>query len=415
MELNDIVSFQFKRVNPFEGLVVDADTWRDAHTYHRDQQRLHVLAYHQIGIVSGLEVTASDPADQSVTIHPGMGIDPEGNVIIVPEVQRHKLQTREKAKVYLVIQFREIPAGPHQPPDGGEPTRILEAYRIQERDKLPDEPYLELARIDYDPSDQAVGDTKDPLKPGKNEIDLRSRLEGAAELPEAVPAAPSVAPPAAPSVVPPAPVEPEKPSAAVEKASPARETITLGHAVLGEASKDLHAAGLKSLIGEMNLLHSVEFGLKENVSLDKDIRQCKILYLTGNTAFELTTKQQEVLGAFLESGGIIFGEGCSDGQAEAGGKGAKEFGLAFNQLASQLNCKLENVQRGHPLLSSAYVFSAVPEGAETGMLLAGGKMVYSAGDYGCAWQGGRPDQPLSREIIRSSIEIATNIIKYGQG
>jgi hypothetical protein len=65
MELNDIVSFQFKRVNPFEGLVVDADTWRDAHTYHRDQQRLHVLAYHQIGIVSGLEVTASDPSDIS--------------------------------------------------------------------------------------------------------------------------------------------------------------------------------------------------------------------------------------------------------------------------------------------------------------------------------------------------------------
>ena len=415
MEIKDIVGFQFKRVNPFQGLVVDADTWRDAHTYHRDQQRLHVLAYHQIGIVSGLEVTASDPPDQSVNIHPGMGIDPEGNVIIVPEVQRHKLQTREKAKVYLVIQFREIPAGPHQPPDGGEPTRILEAYRIQERDKFPDEPYLELARIDYDPAEQAVVDAKNPLKPGKNEIDLRSRLKAAAELPEAAPAAPSVAPPEAPPVEAPAPVEPEKPSAAVEKASPVRETITLGYAVLGEASKDLHSAGLKSLIGEMNLLHNVEFSLKENVSLDKDIKQCKILYLTGNTTFELTAKQQEVLGAFLESGGIIFGEGCSDGQAEAGGKGTKEFGLAFNQLASQLNCKLENVQRGHPLLSSAYVFSAIPEGTEPGMLLAGGKMVYSASDYGCAWQGGRPDQPLSREIIRSSIEIATNIIKYGQG
>ena len=179
MEPKNIVSFQFKRVNPFDGLVVDADAWRDAHTYHRDQQRLHVLSYHNIGIVRGLGVTASDPADASVTIHPGMGVDPEGNIIIVPQAQRHTIQAREKAKVYLVIQFREVSAGPHQPPEHGQSTRIVEGYRVQERDKLPDEPHLELARIDYDPSTKEVKDAKDPLKPGKNEIDLRSRVEAA--------------------------------------------------------------------------------------------------------------------------------------------------------------------------------------------------------------------------------------------
>jgi hypothetical protein len=48
------------------------------------------------------------------------------------------------------------------------------------------------------------------------------------------------------------------------------------------------------------------------------------------------------------------------------------------------------------------------------MLLEGGQMVYSGSDYGCAWQGGLDDKPLSREIIRSSIEIGTNIIVYAQ-
>ena len=87
-------------------------------------------------------------------------------------------------------------------------------------------------------------------------------------------------------------------------------------------------------------MHGFEVSLKGNVSLDRAIRQCNILYVTGNTGFELTIEQQEILGEFLKSGGTVFGDGCSDGQAEAGGKGVKEFGVAFNQLASQLKSLL---------------------------------------------------------------------------
>jgi len=118
MALKDIIKFQLKRVNPFQGLVIDADTWRDAHNYHRDQQRLHMLAFHKIGINEGLKVTANTPPDVSVNIHPGMAIDPEGNVIIVSQTQRYRIQTREKGIIYLIIQFREIPSEPYQPPEG---------------------------------------------------------------------------------------------------------------------------------------------------------------------------------------------------------------------------------------------------------------------------------------------------------
>ena len=396
MALKDILKSQLRRVNPFQGLVIDADIWRDAHNYHRDQQRLHVLAFHKTGIVEGLEVTASSPPDLSVAIHPGMAVDPEGNVINVPEMQRYQLQTRQKGLVYLVIQFREIPAEPYQPPEGGQPTRILEAYRIQERDKLPTEAYLELARIDFDPAQEAIRDAKTPSKAGKNEIDLSLRQEVSSQ-----------APPPVPEKI------PEKTAAVKEVTRRPEGTITLGHAVLGGASKDLHSAGLKNLLREVERQNNFATSLEENIPLDESINRCTMLYLTGNDRFELSAEQQAALGSFVQSGGVIFGEGCSAGEAES--RGAKEFGLAFNQLASQLKCKLEIVQRGHPLLSAVHVFSEVPQGAEPGgMLLEGGNMVYSGSDYGCAWQGGREGLPLPREIIRSAFEMGANVVVHAQ-
>lgn len=406
MALDDITKFQLKRINPFQGLVIDADTWRDAHNYHRDQQRLHVLTFHKTGIIAGLEVTASNPPDLSVTIQSGLAIEPEGNVIIVPQTQRYQLQTRQKGTIYLVIQFREVPAEPYQPPESGQPTRILEAYRIQEREKLPDEPHLELARIDFDPAEEAIRDAKVPSNPRTNEINLSFQQKATSGAP-AAPVAPAV---------PVAPAAPEKTSVATKakEAAPPTATISVGHAVLGGASGDLHSSGWQNLIREINRQGSLVASFEENIPLDKSINRCTMLYLTGSSSFEMTAEQQAALAAFLQSGGLIFGEGCPEGQEESQSRGGKEFGLAFNQLASQLKCKLETVQRGHPLLSAAYVFADVPHGAEPGMLLAGGQMVYSGSDYGCAWQGGHQNHPLSRDIIRNSFEIGINIITYTQ-
>jgi hypothetical protein len=396
MGLEDIIKFRLKRVNPFQGLVIDPDIWQDAHNYHRDQQRLHILAFHKTGIVHGLEVIANDPPDLSVNIRHGMATDPEGNVIIVPQTQRYRIQTREKGTIYLIIQFREIPSEPYQPPEGGQPTRIVEAYRIQEREKLPAEPYLELARIDFDPAEEAIKNAKTSSKPGKNEIDLSFRQEIEATAPSAA-----------------VEVAPKEPRAtAPEITSRPKETLILGHAVMGEASKNLHSDGLSNLIKEINYQADFVAKLETNIRLDKNINRCTILYLTGNSRFELTTEQETALGALLRSGGVIFGEGCSEGEAES--RGAREFGLAFNQLASQLKCKLEIVQRGHALLSTIHVFAEVPQGAETGMLLEGGHMIYSGSDYGCAWEGGHDSHPLSREIIRDSIEMGANIVAYAR-
>lgn len=400
MTFDQIAKLQLKRVNAFQGLIIDADTWQDAHNYHSNQHKLHLLAFHGTGIVQGLEVVSNNPPDLSVTIRPGLAIDPEGNTIVVPQEQNYKIQTRRKGITYLIIQFSEIPAEPFQPPEGGQATRILEAYRIQERDKLPKEPYVELARIQFDPAKEAVKDANVPSKPGENEINLNFRQEVQKEAPAApVTPAPAVAP------------EKARPPAK-EAPSPPRETITLGHAVLGSADKNLHIDGLQNLVRDINQKSDFVVELAENISLDKDIGHFAMIYMTGNTSFEMSDDQQVALSDFLKSGGFIFGEGCSeDGEGQS--KGSKEFGLAFNKLASQLQCKLETVQRGHTLLSIANVFSAVPQGAEpTGLLLQGGNMLYSGSDYGCAWQGGHQNDSLSRDIIRASFEIGANIVNY---
>src|SRR5579884_1632213 len=96
----------FRRVNPYPGLMIDPDVWRDAHEYHRDQLRLHHLALHGWGVVQGLDVSLVEGTENVLRIEPGIGIDPSGNFIIVSESQTYRLMTREAGTVYLVLQFR---------------------------------------------------------------------------------------------------------------------------------------------------------------------------------------------------------------------------------------------------------------------------------------------------------------------
>lgn len=403
MAIKDIDKFEFKRVNPFQGLLIDIDVWRDAHNYHRNQQRLHNLALHGPGIATGLEVTANQPPDLSVRVHPGIGIDSEGNVIIVSKPDTYKLQSPGKGKIYLIVQFREIPGGPNQPPEGGQPTRILEVYRIQERDSLPEESYLELARIDFDPDKPAITEAVVPSKPQQNEIDLRFRQEITSQKRE-------------PVLYNQQDLQQEVATLKGEIALRSQQQavaqtkyqLTFGHVSLAE-DKSLHLSGLANLAREID--RSIDYQTAiEGISLDKAVKNCDIIYIVGNSRFEIDASVESNLRAFLESGGIILGEGCGQNP-----QGARDFGLAFNQLAQQLGQRLEKTDHGHPILTSRHIFATVPPGANPeGIMLAGTQMVYSNCDYGCAWAGGYLDIPLSRDIIRSALEMGVNISLWGR-
>ncbi len=400
----DINNFQLKRVNPFQGLVIDANTWKDAHEYHRQSMKLHIFTFHRMGIINGFEVTASDPPDGSVNINPGIAIDPEGNSIVMPQKQRYHLQTHEKSTVFLVIQFREIPGEPFQPPEGGQATRILEAYRVQERDALPTEAYVELARINYDPALGGIKNARNPGQPGINEINLNYRQDSAKAASEKIPTevlepTPGVAREAIPAIT-------------NREASPVLETMLIGYLPLGTNNKDLHKSGLQNLVSGMGRRYNIKITLEGEDHIRKSLSRLSLIYLTGNGRFELNSEQQSILSDFLQSGGVIFGDGCSAISGGVDNRGAREFGLAFNRIASQFNLKLGMVQRGHHLLSADHIFSEVPAGCEPPMLLEGGNMVCSSSDYGCAWEGGHTDQPLSREVIRSATELGENILSY---
>ncbi len=399
----DLQKFQFKRINPFQGLVIDADTWQDAHNYHRNQQRLHVLAFHKTGIVSGLEVTANDPADMSVNISPGMAIDPEGNVILVSQKQRFRVQTQGKGLIYLTIQFREIPGEPYQPPDGGQPTRIVEAYKVQERNALPSEPYVELARIEFDNSLGVIKDAGHRKNASTNEINLHYRERALTS------AAPSSSVHVHEEVILPKDVV----NRTHESFTPS-ETLSVGYLAFGEAGKGLHIRGLKNLLNTWNRKGNIPAMLQDEINLQKPLTNYNLIYLTGSGRFELTPEQLTTLGVFLKSGGIIFGDGCSDTSTGKDLKSSKEFGLAYNRYAGLLNCKLGIIQRSHPILSTEYIFTETPAGCEPGMVLEGGGMIYSGSDYGCAWDGGHPNRPLTREVIRSAFEIGENILSFSR-
>jgi len=355
-----------KRVNPFQGMIIDDDIWRDSHDYHRNHQRLHQLAVHGSGIVTGLEVGAHDPPDLSLVINPGVGIDSDGNIIVVAKPQMYTIQSRDRGTIYITIQFREIPTGPFQPPDGGQPTRILEAYRIQERYSLPDEPYLELARIEFDPGKAAVATAADPYRPSVNQLDGRFRNYSEGQI---------------------------------------KRTISLWH-YSADKNRHLHLTGLANLAREINRTTNYTTTVNAVSSLDSPLVNCDFLYFTGKGKFDLTASAKSNIHAFIKNGGVICGEGCFQDQ-----QGSRDFGIAFNNLMREMGYKLEIINPGHLLLNHVNVFGAVPSGANTnrGTILASARIIYSDSDYGCAWEGGAVGNPLSREIIRSSFEMGVNI------
>jgi hypothetical protein len=77
-----------------DGLLLTADYWQRAHTYHRHRQNVHYQSLQQPGIVCGLGVSVIPaPADlpaqyrdgRWLQIQSGIAIDLVGNPIIVPQ------------------------------------------------------------------------------------------------------------------------------------------------------------------------------------------------------------------------------------------------------------------------------------------------------------------------------------------
>jgi len=77
-----------------------------------------------------------------------------------------------------------------------------------------------------------------------------------------------------------------------------------------------------------------------------------------------------------------------------------------------LGRRLTRVERTHKLFEARHVFGDPPAGARPARVLEADGVIYSDADYGCAWQGGVPQQPLPRSAIRDAFEFGVNMAVY---
>jgi len=376
MSLDETIKKPLRRLNPYRGLVIDVPTWSAAHDYHNTQRRLHAMGMHRPGIVTGLEVVGWNPPDGSVVIYPGVAVDHEGHTIIVSEAQRFEVQTGVAGTLYLVIQYREVSDEMAHTGEGEEPQAvyILEAYRLDGRMDIPAEDHIELARIKISGKGAAVVDAQNAHEPLPDEIDLRHRTQAG--------------------------------------------SLPLGDVAIGlvplETTSDgdvRHQPGAVNLIRNINAATGYHAEFKGLINLNQEIRDCNMLLLAGQEEFTLTEAWEGSLRNYLDRGGIMLGETCGAGESKADRE--SPFQRSFREMADRLGRPLAPFERRHPVLAGPHLFAEPPEGIDgPGAMFGDSGIIYSDGDYGCLWDGGRPEKPASRPAIRSAVEIGINLAVY---
>jgi hypothetical protein len=362
---------EFRRVNPFRGLMIDDQTWSDAHDYHRNQARLHHLSAHGWGIVEGLEVVADALVPNTLVIRPGVAVDAQGRMLLLAQERRLTVEASAGSSLYVSLRLNEELASPQRFwSDVDEYTRVIERSQASLQGAIPVAPAVELARLIVD---GPTRNAPDPLNPRRGEIDLRFR--------ERLPFRP-------------------RPDLAVA------QVITGDYA--DPAATSMHQAGLRFLLREIGATTGYRPRWAGIVRLGEPVPPVSLLYFPGNGAFTFGGDHARLLGEFLRSGGVLMADGCRQGQWS-------EFARSVESLANAVECTLQPVTRWHPLMSSRHVFAELPVVSGEGTSLAeGGGLVLSNADYGCAWQGGPDDRPLSRDIIRAALEFGVNIAVYAR-
>lgn len=372
MSIEDVLQvFPAKRIKPNDGLAVTADIWEEAHEYHRQHLRLHNLLQHGQGIVTGLEVIASDPPDTSVYILPGVAVDSAGQIIVLPQPVAYDIGDELEGLLYLLLSY-----GESRPKAGGagegSPLYVQAEFSIAARTLLPNTPWVELARIRRRSRKDPFLNAQNPAQPGANQIDLRFRREVGA---------------------------PREMSMAV--------------CYLGEGTDESRDTSLKHGRGAMYLARALghmgnyQVVVNDDVPLAPGIETNTLIYLVGLGEFELSSGQVNGLSNFVNRGrGTLLIE-CSDSAAEP----------AFLNLLAGMGMEPGALSTGHRLLMDPYLFAAPPPGFDTEevpRVLVREGVIFSACNYGLVWQGEVRDGAPSREQLRSATEWGANIIAYAR-
>lgn len=374
MNTQDLLKgFPSRRIKPFDGLAVTSDIWEEAHEYHRLALRFHSLLAHSWGIMAGLEVVASDPADGSLYILPGMAVDPAGQSVVLREPLSFDMGQAEGVQ-YLVLTYEE-----GQPHSGecGQVTDVLyvdSQFGLEARSALPAGPHLELARVNRHGRNSVIKNAAVASQPAANQIDQRYRRDGH---------------------------------------QPERQIATMAVCYKGSAADRRHGRGTAFLAQALSRNGRLQVWVDDNVALaqSSNLGAYALLYLVGHEAPALKPDEMNALYAFMQGGGTVLVESCRQGAAGD----AAPSDAAFTDLFASLGIKPEALPADHRLLTSPALFTSPPAGYETEgspQVLVTDALVFSTYDYGCLWQGQRRQGPASREEIRSAMEWGGNILDY---
>ena len=365
MGINDLIElFPNKRIKPIDGLAITAEVWDLAHEYHSQNQRFHAVLYHGWGIVTGLEVIASDPPDTSIFILPGIAVDALGRTIILPKPVAYDIGSEMEGTLYLLLSHEESLVKPEKGrSQEGAPSFLRAEFSIAAREALPDSPYVELGRVFRSSRSARFLDAANPFQPGENELDLRYR----------------------------------------RRVDTPRET-SIAVCYLGEVEEKNHGQGAAMLARTLEHTSSYRISVQDDVPLAPGIENNALVYLVGQGKFKLNPGQINGLSNYVRhAGGTLLAESV-DNKAR----------VAFLDTLSAMEIETAAIPAGHRLLNIPHLFPAPPVGANLNAapeILVGEGVIVSNANYGRLWHG-QADGSLGREHLRAAVEWGQNIITY---
>jgi hypothetical protein len=370
MPLDNLIARPITGIRPFNELPIDAEIWHEAHEHHHHHRQLHSIGVHRPGIAYGLDVVAT--GSRTVAVAPGVGIDSEGQTIVLSEPVYFTMA--EKGQFYITLSFlRTADRNSGVTVGGGvQYYRVVEGRDLKATQEVPRNAYLELARIYRSEADSPVRNAANRFDPAADELNLLHRQWAF-------------------------------PHCYADASIGELPYVPLG---------DVHAwkpnrAGLWHLVREGNGSgFHLDFSGPLNLRAATEIALPTLLYMAGAHGFQpLSDAEISGLNHFLSTGGLLMGEAVG---------GSAEFQQSFDELARRVGAELRPIKAEHPLLSSHHVFAGAPRGAAEGTLSLDEtrNVMLSTADYGAAWRGAVPHNKDSRDRIREAHEFGLNIVAY---
>lgn len=354
--------FPARKLKPFDGMEVTAEVWDEAHNFHNQALQCHTRLFHGVGILTGLEVLASDPADNLVYLMPGAAVDDLGRLLVLTEPIAYDFGESNTGMLYLTISYREKELS--QAPANEEGPRYLsQDFLLTARPSQPGTTQIELARVYRSERNAPIQNQSDALHPKANELDLRFR-----------------------------------PLVRTKE----RQTLSVGVVYTGKGKNRSNTLGLSYLAEELAESSSWGLIISDNLDIGPELAAYALVYLVVDSEVSWQDSQVKVLRSYLDNGGAIFIE---TGDAAASG--------SANKLTEALKLNLKPVRKDHALLNSPWHFAKAPEGYhKAGELFAREGAVLSSYNYGRLWAGESADGEPSREDIRAAMELGQNLITF---